>query len=416
MSTPAHETAPHGDAATFPKIAYLTNLYPSVSHTFIRREIQGLEKLGYKIVRYAVRCGERFVDDADVAEFQRTYYLIEGPEWILLIDALPDLFFFLPGLPRALRAMLQMNRRSERGLIRHVAYLFEAARLAQHAKSQGIQHIHVHFGTNAASVARLAYLLGGPTYSFAVHGPDEFDTPLALSLSDKIRDARFVVAITDYCAAQLMRWCDFDQWHKIARVRCTVPDEWFDHSHPVSGASRQFVCVGRLSGQKGQLLLLEALRLLLDQGHEATVVLVGDGEMRPQIEAQIQALHLENHVTITGWQTEAQVREHLRASRALVMASFAEGLPMVIMEAMAMQRPVVVTKVAGVPELVHSGKHGWKVIAGSPQSLADGMAAALDASEEQLRAMGAAGAEQVRARHSVPSQVAVLDDLFRTRL
>lgn len=401
------------DGGAPPKVAYLTNIYPSVSHTFIRREICGLEAMGYEIARYAVRQGERLVDPADVEEARKTTYLLSGRKVALLFTALPVLLSHIARLPLAVSAMLSMHCRSERGIVRHVAYLLEAAALVRDTCRRGVQHVHVHFGTNAAAVARLAFLLGGPTYSMTIHGPDEFDAPVGYSLDKKIDNALFVGAISDYCASQLMRWSPCEQWDKIERINCTVPEEWFVAAATPAADNHQLVCVGRLSAQKGQLLLLEAVRKVLDGGDELSLVLVGDGEMRPEIERRIQELGLGRHVTLAGWQSEAQVRAHLAASRALVLPSFAEGLPMVIMEAMAMQRAVVVTYITGIPELVRAGEHGWKASPGNAEAFAAKIRLALRAPVEQLASMGAAGAATVRARHSVATECAKLDALFR---
>lgn len=402
-----------GGAGTTPAVAYFTNIYPSVSHTFIRREIRGLEKLGYRVKRYAVKCGENLVDPEDKEEAQLTEHLHSGSTLRLFLSALPDLLRVAGRLPQAIKTMLKLNYKSDRGIVRHLAYLFEAAKLNHLAKRDGVRHVHVHFGTNAAGVALLASILGGLTYSMTLHGPDEFDAAIGLSLCDKIMGARFVVAISDYCASQAMRWCPLDQWKKIVRVRCTVPDRWFEEAKPIPPSSRQLVCIGRLSAQKGQLLLLQAMRQVVDAGVDGSLVLVGDGEMREVLEKQIEELGLRAHVRITGWQSESQVRQHLLDSRALVMASFAEGLPMVIMEALALQRPVVVTRITGIPELVRNHQEGWKVPPGNAEELAQAMIDALTAPSEELDAMGARGAERVRAQHSVGTEVAKLDTLFR---
>lgn len=396
-----------------PKVAYLTNIYPSPSHTFIRREICGLEARGYEIARYAVNCGEKLVDPADQEEALKTTYLLNGSKLKLLLAALPVLLLHLRRLPSVLREMIAMHQRSDRGLIRHLAYLFEAARLMKDMARRGIGHVHVHFGTNAATVARFVFLLGGPTFSMTIHGPDEFDAPVAFSMREKVADAQFVGAITDYCASQLMRWSSYEDWKKIHRIHCTVPEEWFHATRPLPEDSKQFVCIGRLSAQKGQLLLLEATRKVLNAGGDFRLVLVGDGEMRPEVEGTIARLGLGEHVVLAGWQSEAQVREHLAASRALVLPSFAEGLPMVLMEAMAMQRAVVTTYITGIPELVHHSEHGWKVPPGNVDALADAMLAALRAPAAQLVAMGEAGARAVKERHNVATETAKLDRLFR---
>lgn len=403
-------------SSSTPRIAYFTNIYPSVSHTFIRREICGLEEAGYDIVRVAVHCGENVVDPADLAEARKTIHLMNVSKLGLVLGAITFLLTHPARAFAALHATWQMHMRSERGLIRHMAYIIEAVRLLQIARKHKVDHIHVHFGSNPATVARIAFLLGGPTYSMTIHGPDEFDAPIGYSLGDKIRDARFIVAITDYCASQLMRWCDYDQWHKIKRVNCTVPEEWFHDWSPIPEASKQLVCIGRLSAQKGQLLLLDAFKRVISAGVIGHLVLVGGGELAEEIDRKIRNLGIAAHVTLAGWQSEEQVRDHLRASRALVLSSFAEGLPMVIMEAMAMHRPVVVTYITGIPELVQNGEHGWKVAPGNVCALADAMTAALQAPIASLNAIGDVCAVRVHGRHAVAGEVAKLDALFRENM
>jgi glycosyltransferase involved in cell wall biosynthesis len=282
-----------------------------------------------------------------------------------------------------------MARRSGRGFLRHGAYLVEACCLLRISRRSRIRHVHVHFGTNAAAVARLLRCLGGPTYSLTIHGPDEFDAPQSLSLAAKFADALFVVAITDYCAAQIRRWMPYEQWSKIHIVHCTVDESFFDEAQPVDPASRTFVCVGRL---------------IVTEGIDARLVLAGDGELRPQIERRIAELRLQDRVQITGWIDESEVRRRLLESRALVLPSFAEGLPVVIMEAFALGRAVVSTTIAGIPELVVPEENGWLVPAGNVAELVAAMRAVIDAPPERLDEMGRCGQSRVRQSHLAPTE------------
>jgi glycosyltransferase involved in cell wall biosynthesis len=174
----------------------------------------------------------------------------------------------------------------------------------------------------------------------------------------------------------------------------------------------RLVCVGRLCEQKGQLLLVQALQRVIAGGRACELVLAGDGEMRADIEALVERHLLQPHVRITGWIGSAQVREEILAARALVLPSFAEGLPVVIMEAMALRRPVITTFVAGIPELVHDGVSGWLVPAGDVDALASAMVACLDASPDTLARMGEAAHERVLARHDVDCEAAKLATMF----
>jgi glycosyltransferase involved in cell wall biosynthesis len=208
-----------------------------------------------------------------------------------------------------------------------------------------------------------------------------------------------------------MRWCALDDWKKIHVVRCGLdPNYWLD---AVQGYGESFVCVGRLCEQKGQLLLIDALAALRERGKSVSLVLAGDGDMRPEIEERIRQLGLTSQVEITGWIGETEVRRRLLNSKAMVLPSFAEGLPVVIMEALALRRPVISTFVAGIPELVEDGISGWLVPAGSLEHLVDAMDAASDASRHEVDLLGSAGRRAVVDRHDVNREAARLAELFQ---
>lgn len=219
--------------------------------------------------------------------------------------------------------------------------------------------MHAHFGTNSTEVVMLANVLGGPAYSFTVHGPEEFDKPQFLHMGEKVRRAAFVAAVSSYGRSQLYRWVAHEHWGKVKVVHCGLERGFHDVAPVNVPCAPRLVCVGRLCEQKGQLLLLEAAHRLAAQSIDFELVLAGDGEMREEIGALIARHGLQAQVRITGWISSAQVREEILAARALVLPSFAEGLPVVIMEAMALRRPVLTTYVAGIPELVRPGENGW---------------------------------------------------------
>jgi glycosyltransferase involved in cell wall biosynthesis len=396
------------------RIAYLTTQYPKVSHTFIRREISELERRGHNVMRLAIRdSGEAMADDADKAEALRTFRCLAQPKWRLLADTALTLLSRPRCFVRALATTLKLGQRSDRGLIRHLAYLVEAASLLRVVQAAGIQHVHVHFGTNSAAVALLMRYLGGPTYSVTVHGPDEFDAPIGLSLGDKVHAAAFVVAISDYCSAQIRRWCDPAEWGKIHVVHCTVDEKFLQEAQPLKAGARTLVCVGRLSAQKAQLLLVDAVARLMREGVDVDLVLAGDGEMRKAIEARIAETGIGDRVQITGWIDEHSVRRHLLNARALVLPSFAEGLPVVIMEAFALGRPVVSTSIAGIPELLVQGENGWVVPSGSIDRLVDVLRQLMSVSDETLTTMGLAGQKRVRQAFTAGTEVARLEMLLQ---
>ncbi len=396
------------------RIAYLTTTYPSVSHTFIRRELCELERQVGEIARFAIRhTPYDIVDPDDAREDAKTFRILTQSRlrWLSVV-AKRGL-----GNPRAtlagLRKAVSLGRKSSRGLPVHAAYLLEAMMLLDEAELRGIEHLHVHFGTNPTAVAQIMRAMGGPPYSFTVHGPDELDAPLGLKLGSKIKDAAFVVAITSYCAAQLRRWVSHEQWDKIRVVHCTVGDEFFTESRPIPPQSKRLVCVGRLSPQKGQLLLVEAFADAIDRGADAELVLAGDGEMRGEIERIAAARGLGDRLRITGWISGEQVRAEILAGRALVLPSFAEGLPMVIMEAFALGRPVLTTYIAGIPELVVHGDNGWLIPAGSREAITTSILEVLNTDAAQLERMAARGRDAVRRHHYTPTETARLAEHVR---
>ena len=395
-------------------IAYLINQYPKVSHSFIRREILALERQGLEVHRWASRGWDADCPDpADRAEQQRTRYLLAGG---LMAMALA-LLVVAASRPRrfvdAAKLAWKCSKGADRPLWVHCVYLAQACIALQWAKDARVSHVHAHFGTNPAEVAMLLAELGGPPFSFTVHGPEEFDKPEALHLKRKVQRSAFTVAISSYGRSQLYRWAAIGDWPKIKVVHCGVDAQFAGQPPQPVLAPARLVCVGRLCEQKGQIVLLQAAQLLLKRGVHLELVLAGDGEMRRDIEELIRECGLGESVRITGWISGEQVLRELQAARALVLPSFAEGLPVVIMEAMALGRPVISTFVAGIPELVQAGENGWLVPAGDVEALADAMQACLESSAERLDAMGLNGRRRVLQRHDVNVEAAKLAEWFQ---
>src|ERR687885_346731 len=399
-------------------IAYLVNQYPKVSHSFIRREIAGVEACGIEVKRFALRsCSAELVDEVDKLEQELTQVVLEKIGKVGLLFALLRVAITRPApFLSALWLMLQVGWHSERGILRHFAYLAEACVLLRWFSQEKIAHVHAHFGTNSTTVAMLCRALGGPPYSFTVHGPEEFDKAEAIALTEKIKRAAFVVAISSFGKSQLYRWCEHEQWSKIQVIHCGVDDMFLTQAPiPVPDQPR-LVCVGRLCEQKGHLLLLEAAGQLVAEGLSFMLVLVGDGPLRTEIETMITRLGLQDHVEITGWASNSEVHQHILASRAMVLPSFAEGLPVVVMEALALSRPVISTYVAGIPELVEPEICGWLVPPGSVEALTNAMRTALQLPVEKLEQMGRVGAFRVAQQHDAAIEASILAALFRSNI
>lgn len=396
------------------KIAYILNTYPQPSHSFIRRELAGLERLDVEVTRIAMRRGTLpLADPLDVAEAGRTRYVLEDGAMRLLAAAL-RVALARPGrFARALRGALAMGAASPAGRLRHLAYLAEACRVLSLAGRAGCRHMHAHFGTNAAAVAMLAHRLGGPGYSFTVHGPEEFDAPAALSLGPKMAGAAFTVAISSFGRSQLWRWLPHERWDRVKVVHCGIDPGAFREPAPMPEGGPRLVAIGRLSGQKGQLVLMPMMERLKDELPGIELRILGDGELRGALEGEIAARGLERHVALTGWQDEAGVRAALADSHALILPSFAEGLPMVAMEAMAAGRPAIATWVAGIAELVQHGVTGWLVPPGDADALAAAVRALAEMPAEKRARMGQEGRARVLERHDMYREAERLAGHFR---
>jgi glycosyltransferase involved in cell wall biosynthesis len=396
------------------KVAYLVNRYPRTSHSFIRREIRALEGQGVEVLRYSLRpLDEELATEADREEVPRTRVVLAvGATG--LARAVAAVAASRPvAFARAAALAFRLGRRSYAGMLRHVAYLAEACVLRRWLAAAGADHLHAHFGTNPAAVALLCRTLGGPPYSFTAHGPDEFDKPEALKLGDKIHGAAFVVGVSSYGRSQLWRWSRPDDWPKVQVVHCGLDGDFLAAPPQPVPEARRLVCVARLHEQKGHLLLVEAAERLAREGLDFEIVLAGDGPLRGAIEERVSRAGLAGRVRVAGWMGADRVRDAILASRAMVLPSFAEGLPVTLMESLALGRPVVTTAIAGIPELVETGVTGWLVPAGSVDALARAMREALLLPAADLERMGRAGAERVASRHSAATEAARLLAHFR---
>jgi colanic acid/amylovoran biosynthesis glycosyltransferase len=395
------------------KIAYFINDYPRVSHSFIRREIQALERCGIEVQRIALRGWKGALPDPDDrVERQRTRYVLRAGIAGLMLPTLRTLLRSPARFFAALRLAVTMAGDSERPLPYHLIYLAEACRLLRWLQAGGARRVHAHFGTNSAEVVMLARALGGPPYSFTVHGPAEFVRPMKLDV--KVQRASFVVAISQFGRSQVYLRSRYEDWPRVKVIHCGLDKAFYDVAPVPIPAAPRLVCVGRLSAAKGQLLLVEAVALLAARGVECELVLAGEGPMRAELEALIARHDLHHRVHITGWIGSAEVRQHILAARALVLPSFAEGLPVVIMEAMALRRPVLATYIAGIPELVRPYQDGWLFPAGSVDELARAMQECLTMPLEMLERIGAAAHDRVVSRHAVDTEAGKLAELFRS--
>jgi len=398
-------------------IAYLSSRYGRTADTFVRTEVEQLRQRGYIVHTFSIRRPDREESVGEQVrreQRQTDYILSHGWGRLLLATAVNA----IRHPRRMLRSVIHAIRTAPAGLggvSWQMAYLIEASYLARRLRTLNIRHIHNHIPCNSATVCMLASELTGVPFSMTVHGPTIFYEPHRWALSEKIKRAAFTACISHFCRSQCMLFADERDWARLKVIRCGVSRAFLSPDEGIAAIpqSRRFVYVGRLTQVKGPALLIEAVAILKAEGLSIELEVIGDGEARAALQSQIDRLKLRGDVRLFGYRDSSAVREHLRHARALVLPSFAEGLPVVLMEALAMRRPVITTWIAGIPELIESGRHGWLVAPGNVQQLATALREAATVSPARLQQMGQEGAARVMKLHDATNQAAALDELFR---
>lgn len=394
------------------RFAYLVSRYPSVSHTFIAREVASLRALGFEI--YTASINTTDIPDANLTpqdreEINSTLYVKKQGLWGTL-RALLDTFAEQPvNYFKALWFALNLGPPDIKMTLYNVFYLAEAIILGRWMQKNDLHHIHVHFANPAATVALIASHLFPITFSMSVHGPDDFYDITRLLIREKIEGARFIFCISFFTQSQLMLLAPTSQWEKFFVSRLGVnPDIYTPRPLRQNPEKIQLICVGRLAPAKGQLLLLKALRQLNRPVH---LKLVGDGPERPQLEQYVKQNGLENSVQFLGALNQDQTRAHLQTADILVLASFAEGLPVALMEAMSMEIPCIATGINGIPELIVNEINGLLVPPSDEEGLVKAIATLCDQPEKRL-ALGQNGRKEVMKNYNLATNTRHLADLF----
>ena len=401
-----------------PQVAYLVNQYPKTSHAWMRREIEAMAAAGVEVERISVRrVNEPLVDPGDLAEAEQTRVLLDGgaaqaaPKLVLatLFTALTRPIRFL----KACALASSIGIRHPKGWLFQFVYLVEACLFLRMIAGSGTTHVHAHFGTNSATVAMLAKELGGPGFSFTFHGPEIFEHLSHKGLREKLHRSEFAVAISHHGRSALTRWSDPDHWSKLHLIHCGVDERFLDEPFTPPPANSRLVCVARLSPVKGHVVLLEAVSRLVAEGLDPQLAFVGGGEFEERVRSEAQRLGVAERIEWLGWLGGEEVKREILASKAMVLPSFDEGLPVVFMESLALARPVISTYIAGIPELVETGSTGWVVPAGSVDDLTAALRSCLTADESELSELGRTGQKRVRAEHDARIEAGKLAQLFR---
>lgn len=402
------------DAPRRGAVAYVTGQYPSVSHTFIQREVVGLRHLGIDVVTCTVRRppANSVVGPEQQAEAAQTFCVLDmARNPVRLVGAHARMLRHAPGRwVSALRLAWATRPPGVKAFLWQMFYFLEAGVLADHLLARGVVHMHNHFGDSSGSLTMIASEMSGIPFSITLHGPTIFFEMHWWRLDAKVARAAFVACISHFCRSQAMLFSDQAHWHKLHIVHCGVTPARYGTA-PRPAFSGHVCFVGRLAAVKGVPLLLEAFAATRPRHPEARLTIVGDGPERAALEAQAQTLGLTGSVRFAGYLDETAVAALLETSDMLVLPSFAEGLPVVLMEALASLIPVIATQVAGVSELVQDGISGFIVPPGDVETLALRLDRLL--SDPALcAAMGKAGRTRVEAEFDIRTEVAKLAGLF----
>ena len=399
------------------RVAYLVSQHPKLSHAFISSEVAALRRAGAHVRTFSVRAPgpSALLTEAGRAEAAQTTVLL-APDRTPLLLAHAWLLARSPaswarGLVRALRT----GPRAPRAVLWQLFYFLEAVPLVREMHRDGLRHVHVHLANNAADIARTAVGIGQDlqgagswSWSLSMHGPTEFSDVRGFDLAAKVRSAAFVACITDYARSQLMALVEPEHWPRLHVVRMGVDLD----SYPPSSKQRaargagplRVLFVGRLVPEKGPSVLLDAVDLLRARGRDVELRLVGEGEL---------ATELARRTVLTGPVPQDALPEQYAWADVFCLPSFAEGLPVVLMEAMATELPVVTTRITGIPELVVDRVNGRLVAPGRADLLADALASLAD--DPDLRArLGGDGRRAVLAQHAVAATSAALRGLLES--
>ncbi len=394
-------------------MAYLVSRYPAISHTFILREIQGLRALGHRIVTASINAPDRSTEAMEAYERQEaenTFFVkAQGG-----LGALSALLYWCMRSPAMLYQTLRMGLGLGKGAhwFYGLAYAVEACLVARWMQQQGAKHLHVHFGNAGATVGILVKQLNNCHLSYTIHGPDEFDDVPGQHLALKMARADDVVCISQFAKGQLMRISNPGDWAKLQVCRLGVDPAQFTYAERAADTTTvKLLCVGRLSSAKAQILLVQACAKLRDEGLYFFLTLVGEGPDRARIENAIAQLQLGDRVALTGALNQAAVRAHFAGADIFALPSLAEGIPVVLMEAMSSGVPCISTPVNGIPELIQHERTGLLATPGDLESLTTQLRRLIQ--EPALRqSLARAARKKVLADFDLPRNVAQLSRIF----
>lgn len=398
------------------RIAYLISQYPAINHTFILREVRRLRASGIELHVISISSSDRPLEQLapdEREEAAATYYVkslgaLKALEINLATFATRPISY-VNGLLYALR----LGGFDAKRTFSRLLYFAEAIMIGRWMERHQLSHVHIHFSSTVGLLVKRVFPV---TMSLTVHGPVEFIDPAGSHLAEKVAASSFICAISNYARAKLMQASDSLHWEKIEVAPLGVdpqifaPREFTENSAPF-----EVICVGRLAPVKAQHILVKAIGRLVAEGRDVRLRLVGDGPDRAGLEQSVAARGLAKHVIFEGWLNQERVQALYRQADAFALASFAEGVPVVLMEAMAMQIPCVATMIAGVPELIRNGVDGLLVAPSDDEELAGALRTLMD-DASLCRRLGEAGRQRVIARYDLERNTEHLAKIFQRRI
>lgn len=400
------------------RLAYLVSQYPRISESFILREVRGLRELGFEIHVASINPPDREpaqLTEAEREEGRSTLY-VKRSSWRSLLAAHFRCAVYQPlRYIKALRYVWTLGGGAGRRLM-GVFYFAEAGLIAEWMRSRDLAHLHVHFATPASTVGTIVSKLTGFSLSITVHGPDEFYDVSLYHLTEKIETCQFLCVIGKFARSQLMKISPVEHWAKFEVTPLGVNPESFAARPPKQpNGCFEILCVGRLVPAKGQHILVKAVERLSRSGQNVKLRLVGEGPDRKSLEQMVCRLDLSGRVMFEGAVNQEKIQDFYRQADAFVLPSFAEGIPVVLMEAMAIQVPCVTTRITGIPELIRDGIDGLLVTPSDDEELASTIAQLIH--QPQLCAkLGEAGRRRVLSCYDLDANVRHLAEVFQRRL
>ena len=395
------------------RIGYFTNTYPRAVDTFIQREVIGLRNRGFEVFTYSVRKTDDTHDVSNLvkAEKASTFYILP----VKLFELVYLNFKFLILTPKryfkAVRMAVKTSRAGFSGTLFQLFYFQESVILAKQLLKDKIQHLHNHLGDNSGNVTLLASMLTEIDYSITFHGPHVFFDPEGWALGDKVKHSKFSVCISHYCKSQLMLFSDPCDWGRLNIVHCGV-DPDIHAKFDAKAISNRLIYIGRLAVEKGLPILFESIKMLREKGHVVSLMLVGDGPDRKYLEELGATLGIGAQLEFKGYASQDEIVQYLGESDIFVLPSYAEGVPVSIMEAMACGIPVVATFVGGVVELVENEISGLLVSPSDIEGLGNAIEKYLyDGNLRQSIIQKAR--EKIVAEYNINVEVDKLASLFR---